>query len=351
MMVPEQPETVIMFGPSKSGKTNIIATLLVEPWLDELREGGDGHSVEAPSIEWASVPGADPDTARNLGAQLARHRKAMLQARDIDLAGTESVTEYGLNVSWRNPAPLSRKGIPATEHRTVTLVDGRGGAIGYEDPPDRNDELYDQYDRYKREAVRSSGLLLCISLLPDGFNVTALHNMLRELGHVLQLQEQAEDLRLKRISICFTKYEAKFVHFGVEAHRAALDPDSFRKLLKQGNYATLLDGVMKRAQQSDAVGGDLSVALFPVSTYGFIHPTGQANFYPWKEREGLLTRAIRPDDYDDPDRRDLKDHFPVPLSEPRAAGLWRPFNVAPAFFHAVTGRLTGPLVLDARETL
>ncbi len=343
--------TLTLVGQSASGKTNMLASLLFNNnALIDLSEGND--KVAAPSLTLERTD----ETISNV-EELQRHYRRMLSGRDeLEGEGSLDVRSYSCRLEFDtlNKAQPKKRGFfrrastSTLESFGVELFDGRGGDIAPEVPEEELDEpTKARRDAYRDAMEKSSAVLVCMPVQKEAYNDDVVRRFLPELKRALDEKEVDPQLpRLNRVAICFTKYEAEFLDKGVNAIELAADRDTFKKLMS--GHASL--EMFRDFVSSNRGRASFDLRFFPVSSYGFIGEGGAPNFYGYPEARGIKTRSIDSyRDYDDPELPGYKSHFPVAMNDAEAVELWFPFNVAPPFLFAATGKVTGPISLDARE--
>lgn len=344
-------KTLSIVGQSSSGKTNLLASLLHNTAANEdLLEGPDrvsrGQFIERPG-----------DDRREDTEVLQRHFGHMLRGLDhFEGAATEAVRRYRCRLEFTppdEPPPARAWGMGRSRSASAVgidfdIVDGRGGDVA----PDALESELDERTKARRQLYRdalqqSSAALICMPVQESAHKNTVVRNFIQELDLMKEAKRTDTTLpRLKRVAICFTKYEAEFLAHGPGAIDVASDPDVFRE--RMSDHASLqMFGPLVEANHSEHA---FDLMFFPVSSYGFISQGGAPNFYEYPEAPGLKTRAVDPiEDYDNPGLQDYEDHFPVAVNDAAAKKLWWPYNVAPPFLFALTGRVTGPLALTPEE--
>ena len=360
----EVPVTITMVGPTSSGKTHLISTLIGSPASRrDLTIGPD--ALRDPSIS-RIVSGGLNDLAQNWDL-LANHHDKMLRGRDGAYGeATGDVHRYPVKLQYKAPKPaklgalgrLMRDITGSDPFQTHTLdlniVDGRGGDLT------RSTSGNDAYVANRRAQYigslrESRGLVLCLPCVREQIDNLASSMLLLQVEAALGAKQGDVDaVPLENIAICLTKYEAIFTRHGGSAGLRATERAEAVEQIKDVGLIQVLSGLK---EQSNA--HNLNVQIFPVSTYGFVGGRGAANYYPWKARPGLLTRVVDDEEYEQYkadtgaslDVPDLEDHYPVELVEADAISLWHPFNIAPPLLFAATGRVTGPLHLSVNEVL
>lgn len=343
--------TLTFVGQSASGKTNMLASLLLnDNTLDDLRDG-DG-SVVAPSMTLERT-----DETLSHVEELQRHYRRMLSGRDeLEGEGSTDVRSYACKLKYELPSDAStassgffrRATAPELVSLDVELFDGRGGDIAPEIPEDELDDLTkSRRDAYRDAMAKSTAVMICMPIQKDAYNDDVVRRFLPELKRALAEKESDKSLPpLERVAICFTKYEAEFLDIGTDAIDHATNKERFRNLMD--GHASL--EMFRNFIADNRRGSGFELRFFPVSSYGFIGEGGAPNFYGYPSARGIKTRSIDPFvDYDDPSLPDYKSHFPVALNDAEAVSLWFPFNVAPPFLFAATGRVAGPISLEARD--
>lgn len=360
-----QPQTthkITLLGQAMSGKTNLLAALLNQQscWAD--LEYGDAPLRNA-AFKPRYASGSDEETAID---HLRAHYDAMLKGRESAQAATNAARAYKVSLSWDDPPAAApertsffgrlsgaARGRPAGPGEIrFEIVDGRGADAAPSEIISADDKDAQQRRAVYRQAMDdSAGFVIFMPLMSDdeGSEAIISARFLGEIHEALDRKAANDALpRLRYVALCFTKCERAFAACGVDAEYEAGAPDKYRELLADNAVLETFKSLL--AQSGRANGFELRI--FPVSTYGFVHAVGSANFYPWPAAPGLLTRAVDEfDDYSNLDIPDYRDHFPFPVADDQAKSLWRPFNIAPPLVYALTGRVTGPISIPAADAL
>lgn len=342
---------ITIVGQSKSGKTNMLASMLHNRQAHKQMEMGETPLESAAFFPQADLSPAEESVLEEIG----RHYRSMLRGLDLlHLEGTREVRQYNCILQNTEMAVPEKKGWRSKSaaqkiqiNTPFILTDGRGGDIAPEEAVDPEDETtMSRRVAYRDAADRSIGHVVCMPIQTEEYRTEVIQRFLRELRGSLKRKAEDRDLPpLKRIAICYTKYEMPFMEFGVDARVAATDPDEFIRTIKESASFADFVGFL-----GDSDVNEIETRIFPVSCFGFVKTDGSANFYNYPYAPGLMTRAI--DEHDDYENRELpnyKDHFPLPLTEGQAAGMWEPFNAACPFLYALTGRVTGPLSVTVKQ--
>ncbi len=341
--------TVTLIGPTQSGKTHMIAALLINQPVQDLCMGQD--AVANPRIVRSSA--TDSDDEEENWHRLSRHFNSMFFGRESDVEATQALSRYSMIMAWDGVRPrppkswvgrlLSRRrgGLSAI---SLELVDGRGGDLAYDEfvQASVDETAARRRDEYRAALSESNGVIICQGLRPNDYNQLNVDALNRNIESILLKMNGERTANLKSIAICLTKYESLFPKFGADALQKAVDRDEFIERMRDLGMDQIFRAVLAHGQGGRG-GSGVSVRVFPVSTYG------SANFYPWPQASGLLTRAVDVEDYDDPELEGLRDHYPVPISQNQARQLWRPFNLTPPLLFAATGKVTGPISVGAEE--
>jgi hypothetical protein len=347
----EADTTITIVGQSGSGKTNMLASLLFNSnAYEDLKEGED--PVKDPAFK---SRGEDSD--RQDTEVLRRQFERMLFGRDYAEGGaTEAVRRYRCYLEYTSAEDtgagwlrkLSSKSEPTPIRIDFDIVDGRGGDVA----PDGHESELDEGTKSRRQVYRdaldrSSAAVICMPVQDAEYRNRTVRNFLDELARMKEAKRRDPTLpRLERIAICFTKYEAEFLSYGPGAYGLASDARAFRQRMRDHPNLRMFGDLVESNTGEDAI----DLRFFPVSSYGFLSQGGSANFYDYPYARGLKTRAVDPvDDYGNPNLEGYQMHFPVQVKEATATKLWWPYNVAPPFFFALTGRVTGPMALLPHE--
>jgi|GEM_PF-5739461 len=347
--------TVTLIGQAASGKTHMIAALLINKPVHDLTLGEPG--LVNPRI--SPVGATDSEEEERKWHLLNRHFNSMFLGRESDIEATQDVTDYSFSISWdgvNGPKKASRIAWLLPRQRLsprrpepgaqvpIRLIDGRGGDLAYDEflESAQDPRIAERRTAYRDALRQAGGVVICHGLTAGDYQQQNMASLQLNIDATLESNGRDKKLPLKYIAICLTKYEALFPAHGANAAAAATDREAFIRRIKRLGLDRLFGNVLTS-------GGGVQVRVFPVSTYGFVDGHGSANYYPWKGAPGLLTRAIDEADYDDPDLPGLRDHYPVPISQAMAMARWQPFNLAPPLLFAATGRITGPLSVGAEE--
>lgn len=347
-----QGPSVVLVGPSRSGKTNLLCALLHNrKCSNDLSEGK--APFQNPSISEAP---SDDDSALRTFEILSDQHMAILSGADFAIEASEGVSRFPVQLTWGDTAPSNGLtsflggGKDRSGTQNFIIVDGRGGDIASQQPITRDDKVrYDRLEAYRQAIQEATGMILCMSTDTDDFAVKEAKGLEREIIRALKEKRERRkgSVPLKHISICLMKYERLFENAPGSAAYLARDPNNLRELFKDSGVVDFFKFLISRSMGPDA----FSVRIFPNSTYGFVDGTGAPNFYPYRYAPGLLTRVVDPDQYDDTDLPNLQEHFPVPVNQELAQRYWVPFNIAPPVIYALSGRETGPMFLRPEELI
>lgn len=358
-------QKITLVGQSRSGKTNLLSALLCNPnALEDLKIGPD--AVENPSITTLAEIGSPEEESFHF---LSKHQKNILKGRDSGNEGTEQVRGYPTLLSYDLPGKaqakqglssfvfgrqvdkVTRKALP------FTIIDGRGGDIAspdYINPNEKeNQSAVGRQAEYRHGLDSSVGMIICMPIIADEFAAEMADHLVREISGTIQRKAQKRSLPpLRNVALVFTKYESLFSEDGFNAWHQATQRDEAKSQLARQAMIRRFRPVLHESTKA----GGYRTLIFPASTFGFVAGDGASNFYNYPPAPGLLSRAIKDEDYNDPDMQGsggvgLRDHFPQPLSEKDALTLWQPFNIAPPILFALTGRVCGPLVLQPEDLL
>ncbi len=353
---------ITLLGQAGSGKTNLLTTFLNHnaSWLD-LEEGND--QVVNVSLKEKFDSGGEEERAFDY---LRSHYVSMLSGREDLLEGTNAARRYGLSMSysdavkeeppetgWLSRSRFKAKPTQRSYAHDFEIVDGRGADAA----PSEMISSSDKDTIARRQAYRdgmddSVGFVVFMPLMSDdeGSEAIISQRFLGELNNAFErkLANPKKHPKLLNVSLCFTKCERAFMRDGVYGLDEATSFESYERLLRGNAVLSTFRSLLSASLSEDS----FEMRVFPVSTYGFIRNSGTANFYPWVDSPGLLTRSVdRFKQYDNPDIPDFKDHFPFELKDDQAKSMWRPFNIAPPLLYALTGRVTGPISFTAQEAL
>ena len=371
-----QPTTITLIGPSQSGKTHMMSTIVHSPQtaLRDLKEGPNALADAA-----IFSPGAfESEKVEEDWNVLSRHYDMLLHGRDVDNSGSDLQRDYRFSILQTKRAGdrFGRGGWPLSWFRKrpgnangqldLRLIDDRGGALARPREHARGDTVNQKrIEAYRTAVAGSSGLIVCLPFGDRDYNDRAASALKLEIDLALSKTKTP----IRHVAICLTKFESLFTTFGADAASKAKSLDLLRQHLSRFGYMELVKTIFAYTEASFWL-KKLTARVFPVSTYGFVRGTGAANFYPWKLRPGLMTRSVEEEDYEDFDvwlRRErkqaeneempfsyegcshLRDHYPVEIPEGHAKSLWHPFNIAPPLLFAATGRETGPMCLTKAD--
>jgi len=353
---PRACDEITLVGQPRSGKTNLLATLLNNPKVtDDLLMSGQ----DATDLTLRADPRPDTDDQEVI-ERLRKHYSEMLKGQDMNNESTRhsySVPCVFTTMSERRVCRLRKRTIrERTEHEFI-VNDGRGESLARDEGaslPEREYPDWHRREAYRSAIDRSVGQIICIPSDPDEFSAGQANYLLEELSLALSRKRENPELpRLKHVALCFTKYESLFCDHGADAWRFATDRGFFLKKLREHAYGQVFRNLIADGRD----GGLFTLRLFPVSSYGFIPKSGASNYYDHSLAPGLLTRTVDPErDYadirlnnnqerDQPDRLPFaryEDHFPFARSHSEATNAWRPFNVMPPIIFALTGEDKAP---------
>jgi hypothetical protein len=307
------------------------------------------NACQSPVLEMM----ADDDEDRRLDRDnMITHYANILQVKDSFEGrnqGTDQARSYRARLGFSRDAEV-RRGLlrqmrleAQPETHEFLIVDGRGGDLApneYGRSIQRDEVFMKRRAEYRDALIRSTGLVICLTIAPSEYDSTMGARLLEEFRLACELKQTAKQGQpFRHIALCLTKYETVMHGDGNKAGVAARDREVFLDIAHRsagvGQFAELL----KRGR----AGGDYRAAVFPVSTYGFVEGTGAVNLYDYPAAPGLRTRAVSAYDYDNADLPDYRDHFPDPITQTQALTMWQPFNLAPPLLYALTGVLTGPM--------
>lgn len=243
----------LIIGPTKSGKTGLLATLAQASWSYELTEEG------------TSVRVLRPNPAMSALADLAQ---GTIREGMLPMSATNEVIEYEftLHVQRRKVAFLPWP-TQETEGR-FSLWDGPGGALFPN--PTAGGASFDivEYRRFRDALVesltRASGLMLCL----DSTDNTRALEMFEALPGIMRDTGLAT-LPCKRVAVCLTKVDSRFADKGTEA-RATAERES-----PQACCRSLLPSVIFRVLSTFCA--DAQFGFGWTSVYGFT-PDGSPNY-------------------------------------------------------------------------
>lgn len=356
--------TITLVGQSRSGKTNLLSALMcTNNALNDLQEGP--QPVLHPALSTLADPGSP---AEKNYYSLTTHRRNILRGRDYGNEGTDQVRGYPALLQYDEPEPDPQKqrGIFGGKRANAmanrvrlgfTIVDGRGGDIAaadYIEPNNpQNQQTISRQNEYRYGLDNSIGMVICMPIVGDEYSADIADHLVLEINAAIRRKVDLPTLPpLRYVSLVFTKYDSLFAAEGVSAGRIARRPE---EAVKQLRGQAMMKKFASIFHQGQATGG-YETLIFPASTFGFVEGEGAANYYDYPPAPGLLIRAIDELDYTDTDlnitsKTQLRDHFPLPVSEQEAETCWRPFNIAPPVLFALTGRVTGPLALRPKDLL
>ena len=352
---------ITLVGQSESGKTNLLATLLGNN--NAHLDLGIGP-MKVVDVSWTAATGGAYDD-KNVDA-LMSYANNILRGQVLSNPGSDEVKIYPCRLRYSSVERVRKRGgfmwlgsryieeriAKATEVK-FNIVDGRGGDIApkrHLDAENPNDaEAIGRQAEYRERLNESQGAVVIMPVDKDGFKIDLANRLVSELMRTIEYRKGKSDLnKLRNISLCYTKYDQLFTGEGATAGEKAADLDRAVDYLKDEAIVRVFERIYSLAESDP----ELNVAIFPVSTFGFVDGTGVANFYDWKDSPGLLTRAVSGKrDWNNPKLPQSKDHFPFEISENEAMTLWCPFNIAPPLFFALTGLVTGPLYLYPEDLL
>ena len=349
---------ITLVGQSDSGKTNMLAALLGNTNAHADLQTGPGRITD---VSWSAA--TDDSSDDKQVEQLMGYADNILRGRVLTNEGSNEVRIYPCTLDYREIVKVTkRQGLfngsvvydkPSDPKRiNFKIIDGRGGDIApenYLDPDNPQDERPIARQREYRDRLNESvGAIVIMPIDKKGFQRDLANRLVRELMRTIDERKKASDLpKLKHVALCYTKYDDLFTHLGAGAGEKAASWDAVVKHLADSAMVKVFQPLFSLAQNDP----EFKICIFPVSTFGFVHGTGAANFYNLEESPGLLTRTIKRDDWNNPETPDLINHFPFEMTENQAQSLWRPFNIAPPIYFALTGKITGPLYLHPEEIL
>lgn len=361
--------TITIMGPSKSGKTMMVSTLLNSA---KLVEDVIAQDPELNRLSLVRCKDNDPGSLAIIDKAYddvlnGNGIASTLEAIDIqfDMIVRPESTASGLKsvLAGFSSSSGEDSGLPSTR---FTLRDGPGGALrkvdGFKDVAEINTEEH----KYLDAMHQSSGLVVCLPANRDDYIDKNFNPQELKLQRLL-----ADGSPLKYIAVCLTKYDMLFPDMGGKGFEFATDMDTALPRIQRianGHYADMisvlkdLDGAPKRYSQT---GEQIQVRVFPVSTFGFIKGNGAANYYsptltappdpdaPVDKKDGLMskpglmTRVIS-EKYLEA-TPEMRNHYPAPISDATAREMWHPFNLVAPFYYAATGRLATKYHFDLSD--
>lgn len=294
----------LIIGPSRAGKTGLLATLRLaasDPETDH-----DGLSVHITEENYAMSKLSDE--------ALSTVREGTLPVSSS--VGVQELT-FRLEVEQRRfPFGFFK---PKEIQANFRFWDGPGGSLfptpeekgaGYDETANR------QFHAQLVDAMKTAkGLVFCFDCMDEDRSLVLFESLPRIFGDTRLAQ-----LPATRICICLTKVDAKFANLGTRAHAAAEGENALkacRDLLPRMSFGVLY----KYCRRAEFAFGWTSV-------YGFL-PTGAPNYDP------VAKRMVRY--HGDGTKKAMDD--------------WRPFRVLDPFVWLVGGHKRDLEVIPARDLL
>ena len=346
-------DTITLIGQSKSGKTHYLSALFKHPArTNDLLVGPD--AVDSAML--ALLP--DKDENRRLDREkLTQHFDNVLKGMDSFEGrneGTDKARSYSAELEYtingEEARGFLRRATPAARHKhAFSIVDGRGGDLApseYDDQIRHDENFQKRREEYRQAVVRSKGLIVCLTMLRDEYDHSMGERLLEEIRLARREKQSTPGASpFSFIALCLTKYETVMSVEGPMAGRKALAHGDFVETARRSLGVRQFAEVLRRG----AAEGEFRTAVFPVSTFGFIGGTGAANWYDYHYASGLRTRSVNQFDFENPGLPGYRDHFPATVSQTRAMNLWKPLNLAPPLYFALTGKFTGPVMATIEE--
>ncbi|MEL7444391.1 MAG: hypothetical protein AAGK02_01095 [Pseudomonadota bacterium] len=338
----EVPRITIM-GPSQSGKTLMISTLLN---FQSLVEDVIENDEELDRLSFVRHEDGNRDDFDKIdrafkGILRAEQPESTIDAYQIafDML-TRAKKQQGSTLGRLRQTLLRRRSdMTGYDPTRFVLRDGPGGALS-EATPDQEHKTYLEW------LHQSEGIIVCLPVQEQDFIDEHFNRLEHELQRLLKTKPP-----LRYIAVSLTKFDTLFPDVGARAFQMATDPYvaiERVKRIKKGPFSDVFS-VLRGLEGVPVAYGDeeIEVKLFPVSTYGFVAGRGSANYYrvpaqseDLPEKSGLMTRIVSKRELDADAR--LRDHYPEPIIDAMARRLWRPFNLVAPFYYAATGQAATP---------
>jgi hypothetical protein len=211
----------------------------------------------------------------------------------------------------------------------IAITDAAGGHLMGPDVENQEVEIKKKALEFATAVRQSQGVVFC---LPADVTETGAEADDKQIQVINQLAVR-EQIALRRLVICLTKYEAQFLHMGSEALDRALSREEFARIALEKLPTGLRRSLVALASKagSKSKNGPIEVCITPASTYGFVRFNGCVNFNPLTGR--LLTESgVRVPVH--PRAVDVK---PPYYREDVAISYWQPFFIVDPFVYAAFG--------------
>lgn len=293
---PAEPERYVIIGPTKAGKTVLVAALYHATLKFEGEQLPYGQEV----IEVQMLPKSEE--MKNLIEQAAD----IFVTGQMPVIGTQDLYRYRFEykVRWRDDANLLiKEQVRATE---FVMLDGPGGALfGGQATEDIDDiKMKDFQKELTKEIQRASGIVMCI----DSTNEDAAHVLFKRLPLILIEAAQLGEFNCTKLVVCLTKADD---YFATHAERALYQ-------LKRASATERAVALMARPTYRalrQHLSPNLKAYAGWTSVYGYLD-NGQVNFD--KSADAL---RIRPPDH----------------TAAKSIELWQPFRVIDPFVFLCSG--------------
>lgn len=342
--LPNEPEEIGLIGPSQSGMTGLVRSLVAEA-------GSPGASLFASRCRLEPiVPGNEIDPVISSAAKRQRGELLSYLMSPSPDSAERAIRTFALVSGGQRGFGVGRSGL-SRRARTFRIFDT---SIYRQDRLPRRSEP----GWITRAHDGAPHIVLCHPLFSpvDDYWYKAEFDRLHE--RLEAESEQAPEARLRTLVIAFTRYELSFMGSPQQAASHAKTPQVARDRLQ---HAVNACPALKEGLRSLAGFGDLRVVGIPVSTYGFVRGDGRPNcdfLHANPDQLGGAAAAqflTRPDIYCQAlsAMRNPMARLRQPPEDVQIDWLlrhWRPFLTADAFITCISG-YNHELIFSSTELL
>jgi hypothetical protein len=297
--------TICLIGPTSSGKTSLLATL-----MDCIEVGAHGYPPGSSFVisETAEAEFTGDGTVpqpRILNAYIGDYEKLRRRFGSPYLQATPTDSTYAYFFSLEARLPWEPPGSASTIR--LQIVDAAGEIAIAQDSGEK-DISPEVKERFNEQICEADALIFAIPLvnLPEATWTNSVSSLMTRVANY-------GGKKLRRVVVAFTQYERLFVGLGPKAFSYAVDPKVVLHILRSCLYtAPWLNQLRSLEMQAPAV----NVRFTVTSAFGFVRKYDNPNIDPHQDGQALFRVGGR------------------------HAILWRPFLTAEPFLWAATGEDT-----------
>jgi GTPase SAR1 family protein len=300
-----EPPTYLIIGPSRAGKTGLLATLRLAALDPEASH--DGLRVRLSH---------ENEQMRKLSESALR----TVREGTLPVSASSGLEQFAFRLEVQHRRLPFSFVTPNVSRADFTFWDGPGGSL-FPTPEEQSVDFDETaHKTFRGELVeamkRARGVVLCFDCMDEERSLVLFESL-----PVIFSDTGLSDLPASRICICLTKVDAKYAHLGAGAHAAAEQASALeacRELLPRVSFGVLQNYCP-----------DAEFAFGWTSVYGFL-PTGAPNYDPVGKRMA---------------------RFHGDGQGAKAMDDWRPFRVLDPFVWLVGGHRRDLEVVRARDLL